>query len=166
MNNKKQQFFSETVLLVKLSDFYSYRLIGTGPRPSSQDGVSQLQESASLVLPQRNLLIESSFVRDETSTSSTDVTVIPSQFKVSKQILIHWQPFRDLKLKYVGSRQAEQLSLRSQQRVVVTVEESVLKTEMAGLESQEEDAPVYPLLQANELAGTDQDSPSGWVLVC
>jgi hypothetical protein len=89
MNNKKQQFFSETVLLVKLSDFYSYRLIGTGPRPSSQDGVSQLQESASLVLPQRNLLIESSFVRDETSTSSTDVTVIPSQFKVSKQILIH-----------------------------------------------------------------------------
>jgi hypothetical protein len=40
-----------------------------------------------------------------------------------------------------GSRRAEQLSLRSQQRVVATVEESVLKTEMAGLESQEEDAP-------------------------
>ena len=47
----------------------------------------------------------------------------------------------DLKLKYVGSRQAEQLSYRSQQRVVATVEESVLKTEMTGLESQEEDAP-------------------------
>ena len=42
---------------------------------------------------------------------------------------------------FAGSRRAEQLSLRSQQRVVVTVEESVLKTEMAGLESQEEDAP-------------------------
>jgi hypothetical protein len=41
----------------------------------------------------------------------------------------------------VGSRQAEQLSSRSQQRVVATVEESVLKTEMADLESQEEDAP-------------------------
>ncbi len=41
----------------------------------------------------------------------------------------------------MGSRQAEQLSSRSQQRVVATVEESVLKTEMAGLESQEEDAP-------------------------
>jgi hypothetical protein len=40
-----------------------------------------------------------------------------------------------------GSRRAEQLSLRSQQRVVDTVEESVLKTEMTGLESQEEDAP-------------------------
>ncbi len=43
----------------------------------------------------------------------------------------------------------EQLSLRSQQRIVATVEESVLKTEMAGLESQE----ASPLLQANELVG-------------
>ncbi len=31
--------------------------------------------------------------------------------------------------------------MRSQQRIVATVKESVLKTEMAGLESQEEDAP-------------------------
>ncbi len=66
---------------------------------------------------------------------------MPSQFKVTKQILIHWQPFRDLKLKYVGSRQAEQLNSRSQQCVVATVEESVFKTEKTGLESQEEDAP-------------------------
>ena len=51
------------------------------------------------------------------------------------------QPFRDLKLMFEGSRRAEQLSLRSQQRVVSTVEESVLKTEMTDLESQEEDAP-------------------------
>jgi hypothetical protein len=48
-----------------------------------------------------------------------------SQFKVTKQILFHWQPFRDFKFKYVGSRQAEQLRSRSQQRVVTTVEESV-----------------------------------------
>ncbi len=78
---------------------------------------------------------------DESSVSNDDVTVVPSQFKVTKQILIHWQPFRDLKLKYVGSRQAEQLSSRSQQCVVGTVEESVLKTEMAGL-GQEEDDPT------------------------
>ena len=51
------------------------------------------------------------------------------------------QPFRDLKLKFVGSRRQEQLSSRCQQRVVATVEESVLRTEMVGLESQEEDAP-------------------------
>ena len=80
-------------------------------------------------------------MRDESSASSADVTVIPSQFKVTKQILLHWQPFRDLTLKYVGSRQAEQLSLRSQQRVVATVEESVLKSKMTDLESQEEDTP-------------------------
>jgi hypothetical protein len=45
-------------------------------------------------------------VRDENSDSNADVTVIPSQFKVTKQILLH-----------------------------------CLKTEMAGLEFQEEDAP-------------------------
>jgi hypothetical protein len=69
------------------------------------------------------------------------VAAIPSQFKVTQQILLHWQPFRDLKLKFVGSRRAEQLSLRSQQRIVATVEDSALRMEMAGLESQEEDAP-------------------------
>jgi hypothetical protein len=40
-----------------------------------------------------------------------------------------------------GSRRAEQLSLHSQQRIVATVEDSVLRTEMTGLESQEEDDP-------------------------
>ncbi len=55
--------------------------------------------------------------------------------------MLHWQPFWDLKIKFVGSRRQEQLSSRCQQCVVVTVEESVLRTEMADLESQEEDAP-------------------------
>jgi uncharacterized protein (DUF736 family) len=54
--------------------------IGAGPRPSSQDGVSHLQESVPLSVPQLNRLIEASFVRDETSASNADVTVIPSQF--------------------------------------------------------------------------------------
>jgi hypothetical protein len=72
-------------------------------------------------------------------TPSSEVTAIPSQ--VTKQILLHWQPFRDLKLKYVGSRQTEQLRFRSQQHIVDTVEDSVLRTEMTGLESQEEDVP-------------------------
>jgi hypothetical protein len=110
--------------------------VGAGAGPSSQQ-----QETASLIVPQINRLVETSFVRDESSVSNADVIVIPSQFRVTKQILLHWQPFRDLKLMFAGSRQAEQLSLRSQQRVVATVEESVLKTEMAGLGSQEEDAP-------------------------
>ena len=45
----------------------------------------------------------------------------------------------------MGSRRAEQLRLRSQQRIVATVEESVLRMEMTDLESQEEDAPKRDL---------------------
>jgi hypothetical protein len=45
------------------------------------------------------------------------------------------------RLMFAGSRLAEQLSLRSHQRIVATVEDSVLRTEMTGFESQEEDAP-------------------------
>ena len=66
---------------------------------------------------------------------------MPFKAMLTQQILLHWQPFRDLQLKFVGSRRAEQLSLRSQQRIVATVQESVLRMEMAALESQEEDAP-------------------------
>ncbi len=42
---------------------------------------------------------------------------------------------------FPDSRRAEQLSLSSHHLVVATVEDSVLKTEMTGLESQEEDDP-------------------------
>jgi hypothetical protein len=42
---------------------------------------------------------------------------------------------------FPGSRRAEQSSLSSQQIIVATVEDSVLRTEIVGLESQEEDAP-------------------------
>ncbi len=62
---------------------------GAGPRPSSQDGVSQLQETAPLSLTQLNLLVEASFVRDESSASNADVTSIPSQHRVTQQILSH-----------------------------------------------------------------------------
>jgi hypothetical protein len=85
--------------------------IGAGPRPSSQDGVSQFQDPVPLSLPELNRLVEPSSVRDENSVSNTDVTSMTSQFKVTKQILLHCPPFRDLKLKYVGSRQSEQVKL-------------------------------------------------------
>jgi hypothetical protein len=48
---------------------------------------------------------------------------------------------------FAGSRRAEKFNLRSQQRIAATVEDSVLRTEMAGLESQEEDAPKRILLR-------------------
>jgi hypothetical protein len=70
------------------------------------------------MLPQLNRLIEASFERDEISVSNADDTDIPSQHRVTQQILSHWKPFQDLKLMFAGSHRAEQLSLRSQQRVV------------------------------------------------
>ena len=112
-----------------------------GSRLNSQDGVSQQEETAPLSPPDLDLLCETSFVRDESSDSNVDVDVIPSQCRVTQQILSHCQSFRDLKLMFVGSRRVEQLSLHSQQRIVATVEDSVLRTEMTGLESQEEDTP-------------------------
>ncbi len=108
---------------------------------SSQDGVTQQQETTPLCIPQLNRRIEASFVWDESSVSNADVAVIPSQHRVTQQILSHWKPFQDLKLMFTGSLRAEQLSLRSQQRILATVEDSVLRTEMAALESQEEDTP-------------------------
>ena len=89
---------------------------GVGARLSSQDGVSQQQETDPLIIPQLNRLFEDSFVRNENSDSNPDdVAVIPSQYRVTQQLLSHWQPFRDLKLIFAGSRRAEQFSLRSQQ---------------------------------------------------
>ncbi len=92
-------------------------------------------------LPQLNRLAS----RDENSASNAGVVAIPSQFKVTQQIQRYWQPFRDLQLKFVGSRRLEQLRSPSHQRVVATVQESVLRTEMADLEPQEEDAPKRTL---------------------
>jgi len=42
---------------------------------------------------------------------------------------------------FAVSRRAEQFCLRTQQRIVSTVKDSVLRTEIGDLESQEEDAP-------------------------
>jgi hypothetical protein len=80
-------------------------------------------------------------VWDEISVSNADVTALPSQHRVTQQILRHWHPFNHLKIMFAGSHRAEQLSLHSQEGVVDTVEDNVLRTEMAGIESQEEDAP-------------------------
>jgi hypothetical protein len=56
-----------------------------------------------------------------------------------------WQPFKVLKQTFAVSRRAEHLRLHSQQRVVATVEDSVFRTEMENLESEEEDAPTRVL---------------------
>ena len=60
--------------------------------------------------------------------------------RVTQQIISPWQPFQDLNQDFEVSRLTEHLRLRSQQIIIVTVEDSVLRTEMVNLESQEEDA--------------------------
>ena len=52
-----------------------------------------------------------------------------------------WSTFKVLKQTFVVSRRDEQFRLCVKQRVVVTVEESVLREEMENFESQEEDVP-------------------------
>ncbi len=71
----------------------------------------------------------------------SNVAAIPAQNRLTHQILSMWQHFQDLKKTFVVSRRAEHLCLRVQQRVVATVEDSVLRTEMTSLESQQEDTP-------------------------
>ena len=56
-----------------------------------RDDVSEQQGTDPLSLPQLKLLFETSFVWDENSDSNTDVVVIPSQDKVTQQILSHWK---------------------------------------------------------------------------
>ncbi len=71
---------------------------GARARLNSQDGVPQQQEDAPLSLPKLNRLFEASFARDESSSSTAGVAAISSQFKVTQLILLHWHPFRDLKI--------------------------------------------------------------------
>ena len=104
---------------------------------SQQDGDPEQQEPDPL-LPQLTWLHEAYHVRGE---GASNMPNIPLQHRVTMQILEHWQPFRDLKLTFVVSRRAEQLRLRTQQRIIATAEDSVLRTEMANLEPLDEETP-------------------------
>ena len=108
------------------------------PGRNSQDGDSQQQEVGPLLIPQLNRRNEAFLVRGE---DASNMLTIPSQNKVTQQIISLWQPFKDLKQAFAVSRRAEQLLLHSQLRIVTTVEDSALRTEMGALESQDEDAP-------------------------
>ncbi len=82
----------------------------------------------------------------------------PIKHKIKQPVLWRHRNSRisdkyDLKLKFIGSRKQEQLSSLCQQCVVTTVEESVFRMEMAGLESQEEDVPNRVLFY----------KPMGWL---
>jgi hypothetical protein len=66
---------------------------------------------------------------------------IPDQNRMTHQILSRWKHFKDLKQTFAVSHRAEQLCQRVEQRVVDTIEDSVLRPEimMENLESEEVD---------------------------
>ena len=70
--------------------------VGSNDGLSSQDGASQQQEDTSFNVPQINRLHEVYIVRGEDDSNGV-VTAIPSQYKVTLQILKMWSPFKDLK---------------------------------------------------------------------
>ncbi len=87
------------------------------------------------------------------------VAAIPAQHRLTHQILNHWLPFQDLKQALAVSRRAEELRLRSQQRIIATAEDSVLGIEMAKPRVSGRGYPqTYPLVQADELAEASQAS--------
>jgi hypothetical protein len=73
-------------MFCQLSWYFCYALI-VHCTCESQRFLSHLHNSAQLSLPQLNRLFEASFVRDESSASTADVAVIPSQHKVTDQTL-------------------------------------------------------------------------------
>ena len=92
------------------------------PALDSQDVLDDVshQESSPLFLPQLNQLHEFSIVRGE---DASNVVTIPSQNRVTQQILSRCQPCKDLKKTFAVSRRAEQLRQHVHQCVVATVED-------------------------------------------
>jgi hypothetical protein len=73
----------------------------------------------------------------------------------------HWTPFQVLQQAFAVSRRAVQLRLRTQQRIVATADDSVLRTEMGELEYKRKMPPASLRVQANGVAGLDQASSQG-----
>ncbi len=74
------------------------------PGRNSQDGVSQQEEAAPLLLPQLNRIHEAYIVRGE---DASNVSAIPAQNRLTHQILHHFQQFKDLKETFAVSCRAE-----------------------------------------------------------
>jgi hypothetical protein len=60
--------------------------------------------------------------------SNVAVTAMPVQNRITLQILSMWEPFKVLKETFSVSLRAEHLRLHAQQRVVATVEDSILRS--------------------------------------
>ena len=77
--------------------------------------------------------------------SSPKSAEIPSQHRVSLQLIEEWQPFKDLRQRFANTRRMEQLQLHAPQKITATVAESALRVEMEALEPEQEGAPARSL---------------------
>jgi hypothetical protein len=77
---------------------------------SHQDCDAQQQEAGPLLIPQLNRLHEAYFLRGD---DASNVAAIPTQNRLTHQILSMWQHFKDLKQTFADWRRAEQLRLRA-----------------------------------------------------
>ena len=66
---------------------------------------------------------------------------IPTQQRISRQIIQHWKPFQALRQNFVGTRPAEQLRLQQPQKFKATVPDSSPRTEMGDLEPSADKPP-------------------------
>ena len=93
---------------------------------SSQDRDSHQQETGPLFIPHLPRLHESFHVRGE---DDSNMTTIPTQKRLTLQILNHWRPFQVFQQTFSVSHRSEHLLLRKQEHVT-TEEDSVLRTEL------------------------------------
>ena len=99
------------------------------------------RDEDALSLPQLNCLHEAYLPREEDDTTIR----IPSQRRLTDQLIAHWRPYVVLRQRLSGTRSEEQLRLRKPQKFKATVDDSVLRTEMGDLEPSDEDAPPRTL---------------------
>jgi hypothetical protein len=119
------------------------------PPPARAQDVS----SGTLVLPQLNRLHEAYKRRQDAlpaSSTSQDLQPtasgpIPSQRRLTQQLIAHWPQFKALRQRYAGTRFEEQRMLHMPQKHKATVPDSTLRMEMKALEEQADNAKAREL---------------------
>ena len=130
------------------------------PQPQ-QNGSSQQRDNGKLILPELNRLHKAFSTRGQSAAvsaqqddSSQKPAEIPSQHRVSLQLIKEWQPFKDLRQHFANTRRMEQLQLHAPQKITATVADSALRVEMEALEPEQEGGRPrsVPVVQADGLA--------------
>ena len=115
----------------------------------AQNGSSQQRDNGKLTLPELNRLHKAFSTRGQSAAvsaqqddSSPKPAEIPSQHRISLQLIEEWKPFKDLRQRFANTRRMEQLQLHAPQKITATVADSALRVEMEALEPEQEGAPL------------------------